>query len=330
MNPRTLKFHKERWPIRGGFRIARDKKDDAEILLVAITQGGHVGRGEGAPYGRYDETHDAAIAEIERLSDRIAAGMNRAELQDAMKPGAARNALDCALIDLEAKQSGTPAHALLGLAAPKPLMTAFTLSLDRPEAMADAALAAVKRSHRLLKLKVAGAGDVERVRAVRAQAPQAQLIVDANESWNFEELKTLAPVMAELGVALIEQPLRAENDEILQDFVSEAPLCADESCHTRADLTRLKARYQYVNIKLDKAGGLTEALALARMADEIGLSLMVGCMVATSLAMAPAMLLGSLAEYVDLDGPLLLERDRKPGLNYEGNIVYPPKAVLWG
>ncbi|MEE8439148.1 MAG: enolase C-terminal domain-like protein [Micropepsaceae bacterium] len=186
------------------------------------------------------------------------------------------------------------------------------------------------RGHRLLKLKVAGAGDIERVRAVRAKAPEARLIVDANEGWNFEELKTLAPVMAELEVALIEQPLRAENDELLQDFVSEVPLCADESCHTRADLTRLKTRYQYINIKLDKAGGLTEALALARAADEIGLSLMVGCMVGTSLAMAPAMLLGGLADLIDLDGPLLLERDREPGLNYECDIVYPPKAALWG
>jgi len=330
VSPRTLKFRKEQWPIRGGFRIARGIKNEAETLLVEISQGPHVGRGEGVPYARYGETHESAIAEIKRVSNRIAAGMARDELQGAMMPGAARNALDCALIDLEAKQSGTPAHMLLGLSPPKPVKTAFTLSLDRPEIMAEAAASAVNRGHSLLKLKVAGAGDIERVRAVRAQAPEARLIVDANEGWNFEELKTLAPLMAELGVGLIEQPLRSESDEILQDFVSKVPLCADESCHTSADLPRLKGRYQYVNIKLDKAGGLTEALALARAANELGLSLMVGCMVSTSLAMAPALLLGGLADYVDLDGPLLLERDREPGLNYEGEIVYPPAASLWG
>ena len=327
---RTLKFRREQWPIRGGFRIARGEKHEADILVAEITHDAHVGRGECVPYQRYGETHETVAAEIETVSGHIAAGMTRAALQKAMKPGAARNALDCALLDLEAKQSQTPAHVLLGLPSPKPLKTAFTLSLDKPAAMAKAAAAAAKRGHRLLKLKVVGAGDVERVRAVRASAPQARLIVDANESWNFEDLIALTPELGRLGVALIEQPLRAENDEILQDFVSEVPLCADESCHTRADLPRLKGRYQCANIKLDKAGGLTEALALARAAHEIGLKLMVGCMVSTSLAMAPAMLLGGLAAYVDLDGPLLLERDREPGLNYEGEIVYPPAASLWG
>lgn len=330
MSPRTLKFRNERWPIRGGFRIARGIKNEAAVLVVEIVQGTHVGRGECVPYARYGETHDSAVAEIERVSDRILAGMNRDELQSAMEPGAARNALDCALIDLEAKQSGTPAHMLLGLSRPKPVKTAFTLSLDRPEIMAEAAAAAVSRGHSLLKLKVAGAGDVERVRAVRTQAPKSRLIVDANEGWTFEELKMLAPVMAGLGVGLIEQPLPSESDEILQDFVSEVPLCADESCHTSADLPRLKGRYQCVNIKLDKTGGLTEALTLARGAKETGHSIMLGCMVSTSLAMAPAMLLGGLADYVDLDGPLLLERDRESGLNYEGEIVYPPAASLWG
>jgi L-alanine-DL-glutamate epimerase-like enolase superfamily enzyme len=330
VSTRTLKFWREQWPIRGGFRIARGEKHQADILVAEITHDAHVGRGECVPYPRYGETYESVAAEIGTMSDRIAAGMTRAELQDAMNPGAARNALDCALIDLEAKQSRTPAYVLLGLPCPKPLSTAFTLSLDEPEAMAEAASVAAKRGHSLLKLKVMGAGDVERVHAVRAEAPHARLIVDANEAWDFEELKRLVPELGRLGVLLIEQPLRAESDEILQDFVSDVPLCADESCHTRLDLARLKGRYQYANIKLDKAGGLTEALALARAANEIGLKLMVGCMVATSLAMAPAMLLGGLAEYVDLDGPLLLERDREPGLNYEGEIVYPPPAALWG
>lgn len=330
MSARTLKILREQWPIRGGFRIARGEKHEADILIAEITHGDCVGRGECVPYPRYGESHETVTAEIDSMAGRIAGGMTRVELQDAMKPGAARNALDCALIDLEAKQTRTPAHVLLGLASPKPLQTAFTLTLDTPEAMAHAAAAAAKRGHNLLKLKVVGAGDIERVRAVRAQAPQARLIVDANEAWNPEELKSFAPALGRFGVALIEQPLRAENDEILQDFVSDVPLCADESCHTRADLAHLKGRYQYANIKLDKAGGLTEALALARAADEIGLKLMVGCMVATSLAMAPATLLGGLAAYVDLDGPLLLERDREPGLNYEGEMVYPPAAALWG
>jgi len=330
MSARRLKFRREQWPIRGGFRIARGEKHEADIIVVEIAHGAHRGRGECVPYRRYGESYETVAAEIETVSDRIAAGMTRAELQDAMKPGAARNALDCALIDLEAKQSQTPAFVLLGLPSPKPLKTAFTLSLGEPAAMAEAASAAAKRGYNLLKLKVTGAGDIERVRAVRAQAPEAQLIVDANEAWNFEDLKRFAPELGRLGVTLIEQPLRAENDQILQDFVSEVPLCADESCHTRADLAHIKGRYQCVNIKLDKAGGLTEALGLAHAANEFGLKLMVGCMVATSLAMAPAMLLGGLAAYVDLDGPLLLEQDREPGLNYEGEIVYPPTAALWG
>jgi L-alanine-DL-glutamate epimerase-like enolase superfamily enzyme len=330
VSTKTLNFRRETWPIRGGFRIAREEKFEAEVLLVEIAGSGHVGRGEAVPYARYGETYESAAADIAKVLNRIEGGLTRGELQTAMKPGAARNAIDCALIDWEAKQSGTPAHALLGLPAPVPLTTTFTLSLDSPDIMAEAAASAAKRGHRLLKLKVAGAGDIERVRAVRAAAPKARLIVDANEGWNAEELKNLAPALSGLGVALIEQPVAAKDDEILQDFVSPVPLCADESCHTRADLSRIKGKYQYINIKLDKAGGLTEAVALARAANEIGLGLMVGCMVATSLSMAPAMLLGALAAYVDLDGPLLLERDREPGLNYDGEIVYPPAASLWG
>lgn len=330
LSARDLRVRCERWPIRGGFRIARGEKHKAECLVVEIVQDSSVGRGECEPYARYGETLDSVIAEIERARNDITAGMTRADLQDMMNPGAARNALDCALIDLEAKKSQTPAHMILGLPTPTPLRTAFTLSLEKPEIMATVALSAVERGHSLLKLKVNGAGDVARVQAVRAVAPEAQLIVDANESWSFEELEHLSPQLADLGVTLIEQPVRAKNDEILQDFVSPVPLCADESCHTGADLPRLKGRYQCINIKLDKAGGLTEALAMAHAAKEIGLNTMVGCMVSTSLAMAPAMLLGSLADLIDLDGPLLLERDREPGLNYEGEMVYPGQSALWG
>jgi L-alanine-DL-glutamate epimerase-like enolase superfamily enzyme len=330
MSSRTLKYRREQWPIRGGFRIARGEKHQADVIVAEIIDGAHAGCGECVPYLRYGETCETVATEIQEMSDRIASGLTREALQEAMKPGAARNAIDCALIDLEAKKSGTPAHAILGLARPKPLRTAFTLSADEPAVMAKAAAAAATRGQSLLKLKVTGAEDFERVRSVRNSAPRAKLIVDANEAWDFEELESLAPELKALGVALIEQPLAADKDRILQDFVSPVPLCADESCHTRADLADLKGRYQCINIKLDKAGGLTEALALAHAANEMGFKLMVGCMVATSLAMAPATLLGGLATYVDLDGPLLLERDRESGLNYEGEIVYPAVAELWG
>lgn len=330
MNRREVVFRSERWPIRGGFRISRGEKSVAETIVVEIEENGCRGRGECVPYGRYGETVESVGEEIAGIAAAVRGGMTRLELQTQMRAGAARNALDCALIDLEAKQTGTPAHVLLGLDEPKPLITAYTLSLDVAAAMADAAAAAVARGHRLLKVKVAGTGDIERIRAVVAAAPMARLIVDANEGWTFEEMKELVPALAALGVSLIEQPLRADEDGKLQDFVSPVPLCADESCHTREDLARLAARYDAINVKLDKAGGLTESLAMARAARGKGLILMVGCMVATSLAMAPAMLLGGFADYVDLDGPLLLERDREPGLTYAGEMVYPPAPALWG
>jgi L-alanine-DL-glutamate epimerase-like enolase superfamily enzyme len=320
----------ETWPIRGSFRIARGAKREAAVLVVEIRDGDHLGRGECVPYARYGETLQSVQAEIEAQFSAIANGMGREALQLSMKAGAARNALDCALIDLEAKKKNIPAWRLLGLPEPRPFRTAFTLSLDAPALMAEAAAAAARRGHRLLKLKVAGAGDLERVEAVRRAAPNAELIVDANEGWTLPELEDFAPSLKSLGVALIEQPLPAKQDDDLQDFVSAVPLCADESCHTGADLPRIAARYDAVNVKLDKAGGLTEALALGLAAREIDLALMVGCMLSTSLAMAPALLLASLAAYVDLDGPLLLERDRDPGLKYDGDLVHPAPAALWG
>ncbi len=327
---RTLTIAAERWPIRGGFRIARGSKQDAEVVVAEIFERGFAGRGECVPYKRYGETVDSVLGELEEAAADVREGMDRVTLQGRMKAGAARNALDCALIDLEAKTRRIPAHTLLGLPAPGPLKTAFTLSLDAPDQMALAAAAAAGRGHRLLKLKVAGAGDLQRVEAVRRAAPSAELIVDANEGWSLAELEIFAPALNALGVTLIEQPLPAAEDAELQDFVSTVPLCADESCHTRDDLPRLLGRYSAINIKLDKAGGLTEALALALEAQQKGLNLMVGCMVSTSLAMAPALLLGSLATYVDLDGPLLLERDRDPGLNYDGDLVRPAPSTLWG
>jgi len=330
VSTRHFSFRKESWPIRGTFRIARGAKREAEIVFVSITAGAAIGCGECVPYARYGESADSVLAQIESARGAIEGGMSRAELQTALPPGAARNALDCALIDLEAKETGTPAHVLLELPAPIPCETAFTLSLDSPDAMAQAAGAAAARGHKLLKLKVAGEGDIERVSAVRSAAPGARLIVDANEGWQFSDLTEMAGALAELGVALIEQPLKAGEDGALHDFVSPVPLCADESCHIAGDLPGLLGRYQCVNVKLDKAGGLTEALALTRSARDLGLSVMVGCMVSTSLSMAPALLLAGRADYVDLDGPLLLERDRIPGLTYRGGLVYPPGATLWG
>jgi L-Ala-D/L-Glu epimerase len=326
----TLNAYCESWPIRGSFRIARGAKQQADVVVFEVmrrtTHGLFKGRGECVPYARYGETIDSVLQQIAAVPPDI----TRAQLQSALPAGAARNAIDCALWDLEAKTAGRRVYELAGLPAPRPLQTAFTLSLDAPDVMAAAAASAVARGHHLLKLKVAGADDLARVAAVRRAAPGTRLIVDANEGWNIAALQDLAGPLAGLGVALIEQPLPAAEDEALHNFATPIPLCADESCHTRADLPRLVGRYSHINIKLDKTGGLTEALELARAARESGLRLMIGCMVSTSLAMAPASLLGALADTVDLDGPLLLERDRAPGLRYDADLLYPPPPELWG
>jgi L-alanine-DL-glutamate epimerase-like enolase superfamily enzyme len=245
-----------------------------------------------------------------------------------MRPGAARNAVDCALWDLRAKREGRRAHEILGLKRLEPLKTAYTLSLAEPAVMAEQARANARRP--LLKLKIGGPGDLDRVEAVRAAAPKSRLIVDANEGLSFDALQRLAPEFASLGVKLIEQPLKAEEDEALEGYAGPVPLCADESLHTRAELDRCARRYQVANIKLDKAGGLTEALALKTEAEAAGMEIMVGCMVATSLAMAPALIVAQGAEFVDLDGALLLAKDREPGLTYVGSMIEPPPAALWG
>ena len=328
MTPKTLTVRSETWPIKGNFRIARGAKTEAEVVVVEIADAQATGRGECVPYPRYGETPAGVVAEIEALRSEIA-GLTRHDLQHRLKPGAARNALDCALLDWEAKASGQTAAALLALSDPVPVRTAITISLDTPAAMAKAAATAAI-SFGLIKLKIAGAGDIERVEAVRRAAPKAKLIADANEGWSLGDLQRLTPELASLGVALIEQPLKAGEDEGLLGFNSPVPLCADESCHTRADLPRILGRYTHINVKLDKAGGLTEALELAREATAAGLKLMIGCMVSTSLSIAPAALLAPLAEFVDLDGPLLLERDRVPGLTYRGDRLFPPPAELWG
>ena len=327
--PRSLTIRRESFPIDGAFRISRGSKTAAEVVVAEIRDGGAFGRGECVPYGRYGETPEGVVAALEALGPAVAAGLGREELERSLPAGAARNALDCALWDLEAKLTRVPVWRLAGLAAaPLPVITAFTLSVDTPEAMAEAARAAVGRP--LLKLKLTGDGDLLRVRAVREAVPAARLIADANEGWTLDQLRAFAPVLAELGVELIEQPLPAADDAALAGFVSPVPLGADESCHGRDGLERLRERYQVLNIKLDKTGGLTEALRLKQAAEAAGFGVMVGCMVATSLSMAPALLVAQGAALVDLDGPLLLAADRTPGLRYEGARVHPAGPELWG
>jgi len=328
---RRLLVRRESFPIRGAFRISRGAKTSAEVVVAEVGDGdGFVGRGECVPYARYGESVDSVVEELEAMADAVADGLGRLTLRTTMHAGAARNALDCALWDLEAKRTRVPAWVLAELPAePQPLSTCFTLSLEEPEIMAAAARTAVQR-HELLKMKLTGDGDLERVHAVREAAPKARLIVDANEGWTLDHLARYAPAFAALGVELIEQPLPAGDDEALRGFPCPVPLGADESCHGLASLERLKGLYQVVNIKLDKTGGLTEALLLKAAAEAAGFRVMVGCMVATSLAMAPAVLVGQGAAFVDLDGPLLLAEDRKPGLRYDGALVHPPEAEVWG
>jgi len=315
----------ESWPIAGEFVIARGAKREAAVVVAEVGDGKVSGRGECVPYARYGETvegvQEAILAMRGALSDR-------ASLLRQMPAGAARNALDCALWDYEAKRSGTTAAMLAGVAVLRPLITAYTISLDTPEAMAAKAAAAA-RTMPLLKLKLGGPGDAERLSRVRAACPAARLIVDANEAWTPELLPALMAAAAAAGVELIEQPLPAGADAALAG-PRPVPVCADESLHDRASLAALAGRYDGINVKLDKAGGLTEALSLAADARARGLRIMVGCMVATSLSMAPATLLAQDAEWVDLDGPLLLARDRAPALRYEGALVHPPAPQLWG
>jgi L-alanine-DL-glutamate epimerase-like enolase superfamily enzyme len=280
------------------------------------------------PYPRYNETPEAALNALQELGRAVAGGLDRQALQAALPAGAARNALDCALIDLKAKRAGVRAWDLLGQAAPKPCITAYTISLGSPAAMAEAT---AKASHRpLLKIKLGGDGDGERIAAVRKAAPDSELIVDANEGWTPSDLERNLAACAEAGVTLVEQPLSAGWDDMLGRIRRPVKVCADESTHDRKSLEALRGRYDAVNIKLDKTGGLTEALAMADAARALGFDIMVGCMVATSLAMAPAMLLAPMARFVDLDGPLLLARDRDDGLLYDGSLVHPPEPSLWG
>ena len=338
MSHRTLAVRAETWPLAGSFTISRGSRTEVQVVVAEISQDGATGKGatgrgatgkgECVPYPHYGESVDGVMAAIEAQAEPIAEGLDRQALQSALPPGAARNALDCALWDLEAKLSGEPVWRLAGLARPGPLITAYTLSLDSPEAMGAAAAAHAARP--LLKLKLGGEGVVERVAAVRASAPQSRIIVDANEAWTIDLLAQSSPELARLGVEMIEQPLPAGADGALAGIERPVPLCADESCHDSATLAGLDARYDIINIKLDKTGGLTEALALADAAQAAGLGIMVGCMIGTSLSMAPATLVAARAGFVDLDGPLLLARDRQPGIAFEGSVMQPPPPALWG
>ena len=331
-NPLTLSFTVERWPIAGAFTISRGAKTEAVVVVAELSDGRHHGRGECVPYARYGESVESVGAALAAIRPQLAAGLSREALQSAMPAGAARNALDCAFWDLDAKRSGKPAHELAGLPAPRPLTTAYTISLGAPAAMAEAASKVASRA--LLKVKLGGndadGGDPARIAAVRAAAPNTTLIVDANEGWDEAHLAANFAACAEAGVALIEQPLPEGQDAALAGIAHPIPVCADESVHDRASLPGLAGKYDAVNVKLDKAGGLTEALAMAEEAARLGFTLMAGSMVATSLAVAPAMLFAQAARFVDLDGPLLLAKDRAHGLVYQNSLVFPATPALWG
>lgn len=320
----SLTVDRDRFPLREVFTISRGSKTEAQVLTVTVARDGATGRGECVPYARYGENLETVSARIAGLPE----GITRAALQTALPPGAARNAVDCALWDLEAKRSGRPVWQMAGLATPQPLVTAYTLSLDEPDRMRAAAARAQDRP--ILKIKLGTPDDMARLEAVRAGAPGPAIIVDANEGWTTDVYADLAPHLVRLGVVLVEQPLPAGQDGMLAEIARPVPVCADESCHDRASLAGLRGKYDAVNIKLDKAGGLTEALALRDAARDAGFGVMVGCMVGSSLAMAPAMLVAQGADFVDLDGPLLLARDRATPIRYDGSTMYPPEPSLWG
>ncbi|RFB93464.1 dipeptide epimerase [Rhizobium leguminosarum bv. trifolii] len=326
--PRTLDIQMNSFPIAGTFTISRGAKTAAEVITCTLAEDGAQGLGECVPYRRYGETMESVFAQIEAARPLIEAGLSRRDLLSAMPPGAARNAVDCALWDFEAKRTGESVAARLGLADLKPLTTAYTISLGEPEVMAAQAREHAGRA--LLKVKVGTGDDESRIRAVRAAAPDATIILDANEGWPEAVLERHLDIAAQAGVALVEQPLPAGRDALLAEIRRPLLVCADESVHHTGDLASLADRYDAINIKLDKTGGLTEALAMKAEAERIGFSIMIGCMVGTSLAMAPAVLLAQNADFVDLDGPLLLARDREPGLRYAASLVFPPESALWG
>ncbi|TNB49432.1 dipeptide epimerase [Martelella lutilitoris] len=324
----TVTAREDVFPVAGSFTISRGSRTEIRVVTVTLSDGVHMGRGESVPYARYGETVDGVISDILALEGEIAGGLDRIALQQRMKPGAARNALDCAFWDLEAKRAGRPVWQLAGLSKPGPLVTAYTISLGTPEKMQAQA---AENAHRpLLKVKLGTDDDRGRIEAVRAGAPDATIIVDANEGWTVEAYQKLAPELVRLGVALVEQPLPAGDDAALAEIDRPLPVCADESCHARPSLESLKGKYDAINIKIDKTGGLTEALLLKTEAMAAGFQIMTGCMLGTSLAMAPAMLVADGAPFVDLDGPLLLAKDRANAIAFKGSVMHPADPALWG
>ena len=325
----SLNIHTEAWPLAGAFRISRGTRKVSDVLMVEVNDGNYVGRGECFPYARYGEDIDSVQKQLNSVRSEIEHGLDRQALLNVLAPGAARNAVDCALWDLEAKRAGVRVWDLADLPAPEPVTTVYTLGVDEPAIMGERARENSDRPR--LKLKMTGDGaDLERVRNIHKNAPNARLVVDANEGWTIEQYLEYAPQFKELGVEMIEQPLPSTDDEQLRGVDRSIPVCADESCHDRATLKSLVGKYDMINIKLDKTGGLTEALNLRDAALKQGLSIMVGCMIGTSLAMAPGILVAQAATIVDLDGPLLLAEDRNPGLSFTGSIIHPPEPRLWG
>ena len=326
---RKLTIRAESWPLKQRFSIARGSKISADVLAVELRCGDMVGRGEAVPYRRYGESMETVTAAVESIQTALEGGLNRAALLEALLPGAARNAIDCALWDLEAKQQNTTAAALAGV-RPKPIQTAFTVVIDDADKMA--AQAEKAQAFPLLKIKLGGRdgvmADITRLAAVAEARPDAQLIVDSNEGWQIDELARYAEPLGRYGVIFFEQPVPQAQETGLADI--DLPFCADESVHDRGSLSDLPRAYEWVNLKLDKTGGLTEALACAAAAKADNRKIMVGCMVATSLSMAPAMLLAQHADMVDLDGPLWLAEDCPHGLRYESATIHPPRAALWG
>ena len=306
------------------FTLSRGSKTEARVVTAKVTRDGVTGRGEAVPYSRYGETVEGVMADIAAQAPWV----TRDALARDMPPGAARNALDCALWDLEAKAAGKRVWDILSLPAPRPVVTAYTLSLDTPATMQEQA--ALNAHRPILKIKLGTPDDMPRLEAVRRGAPRATLIIDANEGWTPQVYADLAPRLVAMGVALVEQPLPAGADDMLAEMARPLPVCADESCHDRASLPALRGKYDVINIKLDKTGGLTEALALKAQAQAMGFGIMVGCMVGSSLAMAPATILAQGAAFTDLDGPLLLAQDRDNPLLFDEQGIHPPHPALWG
>lgn len=322
-----IEAREEIWPLKQVFRISRGSRTEAQVIVVTATDGQYTGRGEGVPIKRYNQSVASVLAEIESIKSEK--DLDRDRIQELLPAGPARNALDCALWDLEAKKSGKRVWEFASLLMKPQVETSFTISLDSPEKMGAAAKA--NATAPILKLKLTGDDvDLARVEAVCAAAPAARLLIDANESWSPAHYRKIVPALKRLGVELIEQPFPADADNLLETLDHPVPVCADESCHTGADLSRLTNRYEMINVKLDKTGGLTEALRLSERARESGFKLLIGCMVGTSLSMAPARVLASTADYVDLDGPLLLARDRDHRLSYHSGRIDIPSRELWG